>query len=123
MGIAIQHADALLDIASEYADSGKTPSTDLREGVRTLPMLYALGDTDSDPDSVRLRELLGCDLTDDTLHAECLGLLRAHPSMERARTTMLEWADQSRAAIATLPDVAARKALDVFIDLVVSRSG
>lgn len=120
VGIAFQLADDLLDIASETEESGKTPGTDLREGVRTLPMLYALADTD--PESARLRELLNQDLADDGLHAECLALLRAHPAMERARRTMLDWADQSRAAIASLPDVPARKALDAFIDLVVSRS-
>ena len=121
VGIAFQLADDLLDIASESVASGKTPGTDLREGVRTLPMLYAMAD--SDPESARLRELLSSDLTDDVLHEEALALLRAHPSMERARQTMLGYAEDSRRAIATLPDVPARKALDAFIDLVVSRSG
>ena len=33
--------------------SGKTPGTDLREGVRTLPMLYALPNTGRDADRLR----------------------------------------------------------------------
>ena len=37
-------SDDLLDIASESRQSGKTPGTDLREGIHTLPMLYALAD-------------------------------------------------------------------------------
>jgi heptaprenyl diphosphate synthase len=47
VGMAFQLSDDVLDIASDHEDSGKTPGTDLREGVRTLPVLYALED---DPD-------------------------------------------------------------------------
>jgi len=59
LGLAFQLSDDLLDIASESSDSGKTPGTDLREGIRTLPILYALSGQDSDPGSARLREILG----------------------------------------------------------------
>src|SRR5690606_21357524 len=58
VGIAFQLSDDLLDIASVSAESGKTPGTDLREGVPTLPVLYALADDATDAGSVRLRELL-----------------------------------------------------------------
>ena len=49
IGIAFQLSDDLLDIASESTQSGKTPGTDLREGVPTLPVLYALASDDADP--------------------------------------------------------------------------
>ena len=42
IGVAFQLADDVLDVSSESSDSGKTPGTDLREGVRTLPVLHAL---------------------------------------------------------------------------------
>ena len=42
IGIAWQLSDDVIDIASDSAQSGKTPGTDLRQGVRTLPVLYAL---------------------------------------------------------------------------------
>ena len=38
-GVAFQLSDDLLDIASDSAESGKVPGTDLREGVPTLPVL------------------------------------------------------------------------------------
>ena len=44
IGVAFQLSDDLLDIASDTAESGKTPGTDLREGVPTLPVLYVLAD-------------------------------------------------------------------------------
>jgi heptaprenyl diphosphate synthase len=56
IGTAFQISDDIIDIASPAAQSGKTPGTDLREGVRTLPMLYALAE--QGPGVDRLRALL-----------------------------------------------------------------
>ena len=78
--MAWQLSDDILDVASESDQSGKTPGTDLREGVRSLPVLHALGS--SRPEDARLRDLLAsADLTDPGLHAEALGLLRVNPAM------------------------------------------
>ena len=77
IGVAFQLSDDLLDIASESAESGKTPGTDLREGVPTLPVLYALADDATDASAIRLREILASGpMTDDALVAEALELLR-----------------------------------------------
>ena len=70
VGVAFQLSDDILDIASETEESGKTPGTDLREGVPTLPVLIAQRSTD--PADARLLELLDSDLTDDAPHAEAL---------------------------------------------------
>ena len=85
LGIAFQLADDLLDISSAPGESGKTPGTDLREGVATLPVLLVR--QSGDPADDRLKILLGPegDLRDDALHAEALALLRAHPAMAQAR--------------------------------------
>ena len=56
IGTAFQISDDVIDIASPSDSSGKTPGTDLREGVHTLPMLYAL--QGEGPDADRLRVLL-----------------------------------------------------------------
>jgi heptaprenyl diphosphate synthase len=89
MGVAFQLSDDLIDISSESPESGKTPGTDLREGIPTLPVLYALRSDERDAASVRLREILaGGAVTDDGLHAEALGLLRESPALKRARETV-----------------------------------
>ncbi len=106
MGIAFQLSDDLLDIASDSDQSGKTPGTDLREGVPTLPVLYALASDDRDPDAVRLREILAAGpVTDDALHAEALALLRDSAALKQARETVRGYAEQARAQLAALPDV------------------
>jgi heptaprenyl diphosphate synthase len=121
IGVAFQLADDLLDVASESAQSGKTPGTDLREGVPTLPVLYARQSTD--PADARLRELLAGDLTEDGPHAEALALLRAHPAMDAARTVLHRYAREARDVLAPLPDVAAKHALEALCDAVVERTG
>lgn len=121
LGVAFQLSDDILDIASESEKSGKTPGTDLREGVRTLPVLHALRSVSAEGN--RLRELLSCaDLTDPGLHAEALSLLRAHPAMEAARNDLQRWADEAHTQVLALPDVPARAALDALCGYVVERT-
>jgi len=122
LGMAFQLSDDILDVASESGQSGKVPGTDLREGVRTLPVLHALRSVSTG--GVRLRELLsGADLTDPRLHAEALGLLRAHPAMHAARVDLQRRADEARGQVLALPDVPARAAFEALCDYVVERTG
>jgi heptaprenyl diphosphate synthase len=122
LGVAFQLSDDLLDVASESAQSGKTPGTDLREGVRTLPMLHAL--RSAGPGDERLVELLNMpELSDADLHAEALNLLRAHPAMNLAKADTRRWAEQARAEILQLPDVPARAAFEALCEFVVERTG
>jgi heptaprenyl diphosphate synthase len=121
IGVAFQLSDDILDIASESDQSGKTPGTDLREGIHTLPVLHMLAS--QNPDDTRLQNLLRTDLADDALHAEALTLLRAHPAMDRARADMRQWAEDARTELLTLPDVPARAAFEALCDYVVSRTG
>ena len=121
IGAAFQLSDDIIDIASETDDSGKTPGTDLREGVPTLPTLIALRSTDAG--SERLRSLLAKPLTDDAELDEALTLLRAHPAMAEARSYVQAEADAASALLAKLPDQPARTALQALCDTVAHRLG
>lgn len=121
IGIAFQLADDVVDILSESEQSGKTPGTDLREGVPTLATLIAQRSTD--PADARLLELLGRPLPDDDDHAEALALLRAHASVGEAVVEARRWADMARASLSDLADIPARAALETLCDYVVSRTG
>ena len=119
-GVAFQLSDDLLDIASESTDSGKTPGTDLREGIRTLPVLFALAGTD--PADARLRELVAGPIVDDDVHGEALSLLRGSQAMVQARGVLIEWAQDARSELAALPSGPATEALSMMCDVVVDRS-
>jgi geranylgeranyl pyrophosphate synthase len=132
LGVAWQLSDDVIDIASDSAQSGKTPGTDLRQGVRTLPVLYALrsavhpaaqaaGQPGADQ---RLRWLLAeADLTDEALVTEALALLRAHPALAESRAHVLSWTQDARNGLMALPDVPARAAFLALCDFVEKRTG
>ncbi|HET6627411.1 MAG TPA: polyprenyl synthetase family protein [Nocardioidaceae bacterium] len=120
VGTAFQISDDILDIASDSDESGKTPGTDLREGVPTLPVLIAQRSTD--PADARLLELLRADLSDDALHGEALDLLRKHPAMDEARAYVLQRAGEARELLKALPQGPVREALDAFAELIATRT-
>ncbi|MFC5992617.1 polyprenyl synthetase family protein [Pseudonocardia hispaniensis] len=121
IGTAFQISDDIIDIASPSDSSGKTPGTDLREGVHTLPMLYAL--QGSGPDADRLRVLLARPITDDAEVEEALGLLHAGSGLVRARQTLADFAAVARAELAKLPGCPATSALAALTSYVVDRTG
>jgi heptaprenyl diphosphate synthase len=124
IGVAWQLSDDVIDIASDSSQSGKTPGTDLRQGVRTLPVLYALRSTGQSPADARLRSLLDeADLTDEALLAEALTLLRGHHAMKESRADVLNWLHEARVSISALPDGPARAAFLALCDFVEKRTG
>lgn len=121
VGTAFQISDDIIDIDSDPDESGKVPGTDLREGVHTLPVLYALRETG--PDSDRLRELLAKPVERDEDVAEALALLRRSAGMAQAKQTVAEYAAQARAELASLPAGPGRDALATLVDYTVNRHG
>ncbi|MDR0345449.1 MAG: polyprenyl synthetase family protein [Nocardiopsaceae bacterium] len=121
IGVAFQLSDDILDIVSESDQSGKTPGTDLREGVRSLPVLHALREPGMG--SERLAELLrSTGLADPDLHSEALTLLRAHPAMDAARADLQHWAGTARDEITSLPAGSAKDALAALCEFVSERT-
>ena len=120
-GVAFQLSDDLLDVAGRRAESGKNQGTDLREGIRTLPVLYAL--ESDDPADARLHELLLGDLSSDEALAEALELLNKHSAMDRARESLRSWANRARDVLEPLPQSPARSALEALTHFVVARTG
>jgi heptaprenyl diphosphate synthase len=120
IGTAFQISDDIIDIASPSDSSGKVPGTDLREGVHTLPMLYALQGEGADAD--RLRVLLARPISDDDEVSEALQLLRSGPGLARARVGLAEHAAAARAELSSLPPCPAADALAVLTRFVVDRT-
>jgi heptaprenyl diphosphate synthase len=118
IGVVFQLSDDIIDITSD--DTGKTPGTDLREGIPTLPTLLARKSTD--PADARLLELLDCDLHDDAALHEVLGLLREHRCIDEARNEVRRRAEAARVLLEPLPGGPARDALDDLCTTVVTRT-
>jgi heptaprenyl diphosphate synthase len=121
VGTVFQISDDIIDIDSDPDESGKLPGTDLREGVHTLPVLYAF--RDSGPEADRLRELLVGPIDDDARVTEALALLRASAGMAEAKDTVARYAAQAREELAALPDGPGRQALATLVDYTIHRHG
>mgnify|MGYP002721480784 CR=1 FL=1 len=127
VGVAFQLADDVIDLTADGAASGKTPGTDLREGVPTLPVLLlreqaAQEDADKS-EAKRVLALVEGDLSSDEALAEAVAAVVAHPVMEESWQTARSWAERAKAAIAGLPDSTLKTALNSFADAVVDREG
>jgi heptaprenyl diphosphate synthase len=120
IGVAFQLADDIVDLLSESDDSGKTPGTDLREGIPTLPTLL-VREMARVEDAELLTALAG-PITDEVQVQHALTALRQHPAIDAARTIAYEWADTARAEIAHFPSSAAKDALIALCDYVVERT-
>ena len=124
IGLAFQLSDDLIDVLSERGQTGKTPGTDLREGIATLPVLLLQAGTGAgSTGDARLRELLAGDLDDDDRLDEALRLLRAHPATDAARARLSDAVGEAQRVAAELPGGPVREALTALADFVVARTG
>lgn len=117
VGVAFQISDDIIDVTSD--ESGKTPGTDLREGVPTLPVLYTLADPASDP---RLVELVSGPIDSESELAEAVALLRASTGLAQARSTLDGYAATALGELDNLAPSASRDALASLTHYVVART-
>ncbi|MET0135294.1 MAG: polyprenyl synthetase family protein, partial [Kibdelosporangium sp.] len=117
LGVAFQIADDVLDISATARELGKQPGTDLREGIVTLPVVFAV---QHDPDLAGL--LMSGPITDETARAEAVAVLRASPGLDRARAEAARHAHRAKEMLGDLPDIPARAALAALCDFVTSRT-
>ncbi len=121
IGVAFQLIDDVIDISAE-GPSGKTPGTDLRAGVPTLPVLLLRQEAAHDASAAALLARIDGDLSDDAVLADVVAQLREHSVAEKAYLEAKRWADEAVDAIAELPEGAVKDALRKFAEAVVDRS-
>jgi heptaprenyl diphosphate synthase len=120
IGVAFQLADDVIDITSDSKESGKTPGTDLLEGVPTLVSLNVMKSTDkADRD---LQKLLSKPISDKKVVAQVLKELRNHKALDQSRLQLMQVARDARAALGPLPVSDATGALFSLCDAVVDRT-
>lgn len=125
VGVAFQLADDVIDLTSEGDQTGKTPGTDLREKVPTMPALL-LRRRASGPDATtedrELVALLDSDLTDDADLDEAVRGLRAHAVVGETRDRAVSLADEAVASLGTLPAGPVKDSLVSFTQALVDRA-
>jgi heptaprenyl diphosphate synthase len=123
VGVAFQLADDVIDVAASGSQTGKTPGTDLREGVPTLPvLLLARAAEQGDTSAKELLARLEGDLSDDAVLADVVAALRDHAATEQARDEAQRWAAEAVDALEPLRPGPARDALADFARTVADRT-
>jgi heptaprenyl diphosphate synthase len=120
IGVAFQLVDDVIDIASESFESGKTPGTDLREGVPTLVTLNVIAM--NRPEDASLIALLKAPIKDEATVQEVIKTLRAHPALELSRQQTLQYAHDARKALGPLPVNDVTGALYALCDAIIDRT-
>lgn len=121
IGMIFQIVDDIIDIFSETHESGKTPGTDLREGVFTLPVLYAM--REETEVGAQLREILTGPLTDDETVEKVLALLSQSGGRQAALDEVYRYMDIANAELDRLPDNSVKDALRELATFTVKRVG
>lgn len=124
IGVAFQLADDVIDLTSDGSLTGKTPGTDLRERVPTMPVLLLRerAATIGDPDDVALVDLLDTDLTEDAALERAVALLRAHDVVRETRERAGALAAEAVELLAPLPDGPVKDSFVSFADALVDRA-
>jgi heptaprenyl diphosphate synthase len=114
LGMAFQLSDDIMDVISSEEVLGKEPGVDMKEGVYTLPVLYALS---ASPHAEELRTLLGSGAPADEADLErALSLVRTQEALAPARAAVT---DQVRRAVRAAETLAPGSARDALLHLAV----
>jgi heptaprenyl diphosphate synthase len=120
LGMAFQLSDDIMDMISTEDVLLKEPGQDLRLGVYTLPVLYALQDGGAGQE---LAELLAPGPPDGDRFVRALELVRRDEPIDRARVAVTREVRRATALASGLPEGAARDALLHICEYVATRCG
>ncbi|MDO5025450.1 MAG: polyprenyl synthetase family protein [Trueperella sp.] len=125
VGVAFQLADDVIDLVSDPEITGKTPGTDLVEGVATMPvLLLRRQQTEGTIDTAGaeiLRILDQEDLNDNAVLMQAVGMLREHNVLVETRRLAQQWIDDANAQLEPVPDGEVKDALFAFGHAMVDR--
>ena len=125
VGVAFQLADDVLDVASSGETSGKTPGTDLREHVPTMPVLLLRQHVASGAATSDDRDLLATldgDLSADEALTSAVERLRAHAVLAETRELAVRWARAASAELEPLPEGPVKESLEQFAQALADRA-
>jgi heptaprenyl diphosphate synthase len=120
IGMAFQLSDDIMDVTATEEELKKAPGQDMREGVYTLPVLYALDDGEAGRE---LRDLLSQGPPEDDRLARALQIVGSDGSLSRAREAVTEEVRRAKATAGRLPGGPARDALVRLAEFLALRCG
>ncbi len=120
VGLAFQIVDDVLDLTATEEVLGKPVASDLREGKATLAVIHSY-DHGIAKDRQTIQRVLDDRSFEHVSRDKIQEILIRNGSVEYAMTLADRYAEQSRQALATLPDSDFKRALLWVPDFVVAR--
>ncbi|TEB07029.1 Heptaprenyl diphosphate synthase component 2 [Pelotomaculum schinkii] len=118
VGMAFQITDDILDMVADQQELGKPIGSDLRQGIITLPVIYAL---DSARQKDRLRELVAKPEKDEDEMQEAISIITNSGAIERSFELVGKYINRAKQALKELPDIPTRLTLSLAADFVGAR--
>jgi heptaprenyl diphosphate synthase len=121
LGIAFQIIDDVLDYIGTEESIGKPAGNDLRQGLVTLPLIYALRQQQNGH-TERVGQMLGEETISDDEVRDIVAWVAASPAIEEAMEMARQYSSRARAMLLEFPDSPERDVLEQLVDFVVDRS-
>lgn len=119
LGITFQIIDDILDYTQDQSTIGKPVGNDLRQGVITLPLIYALQDINHQH---KIHDILNSQVKKEDDIQEVVNWVTSSSGIQRALKDAQVYASQARDALYHFPASPNRDILDELIDFVVVRN-
>ena len=120
LGMAFQLSDDIMDVVATEAELRKEPGQDMREGVYTLPVLYALQEEGTEGE---LASLLADGPPQGERLTRALDIVRGDDALIRARHAVTQHVRRARSLADDLEPGQAREALTQLADYLAVRCG
>lgn len=118
LGIAFQIVDDILDIIADPKTLGKPVGGDIRQGIITLPMIYALKES---PYANELKELLGKQIKNENEVEQVVQLIIRSGGIEKSRRVVNSFLKKAIKNFDELPDIPSKEVLKELAQFVGQR--
>lgn len=121
LGIAFQIIDDVLDYTGSEATIGKPAGNDVRQGLVTLPLIYALRN-EANGHTEQARRLLTAETPSEHDVAAVVRWVNATSAIQESLNLAREYAARAKALLAELPNTPERATFDDVVEFVLARS-
>ncbi len=113
LGMAFQIQDDILDLVSTDENIGKPVGNDIKEGIYTLPVIFALMHSEWGP---KVKDLLSV-AADRKVIQDIAGMVKQADGIKRSRQVLAKYLKKAEQALAQLPANQSKQTLQLLLEV------